>query len=50
MKAVLIAGMPVIMDAHIIKSDRKRANPAKVYMDGVEFMPTGKSVLFIAKV
>ncbi len=38
------------MDAHIIKADRKRATPAKVYMDGVEFMPTGKSVLFIAKV
>jgi carbon starvation protein CstA len=38
------------MDAHVIRADRKRATPVKMHMDGVEFMPTGKSVLFIAKV
>ncbi len=34
------------IDAHVIKTDRKRATPAKMYMDGVEFMPTNKNVLF----
>jgi carbon starvation protein len=34
------------IDAKIIKSDPKRATPAKMYMDGVEFMPTNKNVLF----
>ena len=29
------------IDAKVIKSDAKRATPAKMYMDGVEFMPTG---------
>ena len=34
------------IDAKIIKSDPQRATPAKMYMDGVEFMPTNKNVLF----
>ncbi|MDX9822910.1 MAG: carbon starvation CstA family protein [Syntrophales bacterium] len=34
------------IDEKIIKSDAKRATPAKMYMDGVEFMPTSKNILF----
>jgi len=34
------------IDSKIIKSDPKRATPAKMYMDGVEFMPTSKNILF----
>src|SRR5512136_3145923 len=34
------------VDAKIIKSDPKKATPAKMYMDGVEFMPTSKNILF----
>ena len=34
------------VDTKIIKSDPNRATPAKMYMDGVEFMPTSKNVLF----
>ncbi len=34
------------VDTKIVKSDPKRATPAKMYMDGVEFMPTSKNVLF----
>jgi len=34
------------IDRNVIKSDPKRATPAKMYMDGVEFMPTSKSILF----
>ena len=34
------------IDAKIIKSDPQRATPAKMYMDGVEFMPTNRNVLF----
>jgi carbon starvation protein len=34
------------IDAKIIKSDPKRATPAKMYMDGVEFMPTNRNILF----
>ncbi len=34
------------IDSKIIKSDSKRATPAKMYMDGVEFMPTSKNILF----
>jgi len=34
------------IDTKIIKSDPKRATPAKMYMDGVEFMPTNRNVLF----
>jgi carbon starvation protein len=28
------------IDSKVIKSDPKRATPATMYMDGVEFMPT----------
>jgi len=34
------------VDTKIIKSDPKKATPAKMYMDGVEFMPTSKNILF----
>jgi len=34
------------IDKKIIKTDPKRATPAKMYMDGVEFMPTSKNILF----
>ncbi len=34
------------IDSKIIKADPKRATPAKMYMDGVDFMPTSKSILF----
>ncbi len=34
------------VDAKIIQADAKRATPAKMYMDGVEFMPTSKNVLY----
>jgi carbon starvation protein len=34
------------IDSRVIKSDPKRATPATMYMDGVEFMPTSKNILF----
>ncbi|OPX99132.1 MAG: Carbon starvation protein A [Syntrophorhabdus sp. PtaB.Bin047] len=34
------------IDRKVIKADPKKATPAKMYMDGVEFMPTSKNVLF----
>jgi carbon starvation protein len=34
------------IDSKIIMADPKRATPAKMYMDGVDFMPTSKSILF----
>jgi carbon starvation protein len=34
------------IDSKIVKADSKRATPAKMYMDGVEFMPTSKNILF----
>ena len=34
------------VDTKIIKSDPKKATPAKMFMDGVEFMPTSKNILF----
>ena len=34
------------IDAKIIQADPKRATPAKMYMDGVEFMPTSKNILY----
>jgi len=33
------------IDRKVIKADPKKATPAKMYMDGVEFMPTSKNVL-----
>ncbi|MEW6668152.1 MAG: carbon starvation CstA family protein [Thermodesulfobacteriota bacterium] len=53
---VLILGLVVVfigyrfysryIDTKIVQSDPKRATPAKMYMDGVEFMPTSKNILF----
>jgi len=34
------------VDTKIVKSDPNRATPAKMFMDGVDFMPTGKNILF----
>jgi carbon starvation protein len=34
------------IDRNIIQSDPKRATPARLYMDGVDFMPTSRNVLF----
>ena len=34
------------IDSNIIKSDKKKATPAKMYMDGVDFMPASKNVLY----
>src|SRR6266508_4809321 len=34
------------IDKNVIKADAKRATPAKMYMDGVDFMPTSRNVLF----
>ncbi len=34
------------IDRNIIQSDAKRATPARMYMDGVDFMPTSRNVLF----
>jgi len=34
------------VDTKIMKADPKRATPAKMYMDGVEFVPTSKNILF----
>src|SRR5437899_10800031 len=34
------------IDRHVIQSDPKRKTPATLYMDGVDFMPTNKNILF----
>jgi carbon starvation protein len=34
------------IDTKIMKADPKKATPAKMYMDGVDFMPTSKNILF----
>ncbi len=34
------------IDRDIIQADAKRATPARLYMDGVDFMPTSKNVLY----
>jgi len=34
------------VDTKIMKADPKKATPAKMYMDGVEFVPTSKNILF----
>jgi carbon starvation protein len=34
------------IDRYVIQSDPKRATPARMYMDGVDFMPTSRNVLF----
>src|ERR671935_1131606 len=34
------------IDRDVIQADPKRATPAKMYMDGVDFMPTSRNVLY----
>ena len=34
------------IDRNVIQSNAKRATPAKMYMDGVDFMPTSRNVLY----
>src|SRR5258708_861901 len=34
------------IDRDVIQPDKKRATPAKLYMDGVDFMPTSRNVLY----
>src|SRR5450756_850767 len=34
------------IDRDIIKADARKATPATMYMDGVDFMPTSKNVLY----
>ncbi|HTQ75959.1 MAG TPA: carbon starvation CstA family protein [Burkholderiales bacterium] len=34
------------IDRSVIQADAKRATPARMYMDGVDFMPTNRNVLF----
>jgi carbon starvation protein len=34
------------IDRSVIQSDARRATPARLYMDGVDFMPTSRNVLF----
>jgi len=34
------------IDRSVIRADVKRATPARMYMDGVDFMPTSRNVLF----
>jgi carbon starvation protein len=34
------------IDRNVIQSDPVRATPARMYMDGVDFMPTSRNVLF----
>jgi carbon starvation protein len=34
------------IDRNVIRADAKRATPARMYMDGVDFMPTSRNVLY----
>jgi xanthosine utilization system XapX-like protein len=34
------------IDADVIRPDDKKATPARMYMDGVDFMPTSRNVLY----
>ena len=34
------------IDRNVIQADAKKATPAKMYMDGVDFMPTSRNVLY----
>ena len=52
---VVIAGVAIYLaynfyakriDRDLIKTDAKKATPAKMYMDGVDFMPTSRNVLY----
>src|SRR3990170_1446105 len=35
-----------MIDKNVIQADAKKATPAKMYMDGVDFMPTSRNVLY----
>lgn len=39
-------GYAKYIDSKIIQADPNKATPAKMYMDGVEFMPTSKNILY----
>ncbi|HEX2024774.1 MAG TPA: carbon starvation CstA family protein [Actinomycetota bacterium] len=52
---VVIGGVVILLaynfyakavDRRIIQSDRERATPARMYMDGVDFVPTSRFVLY----
>jgi len=34
------------IDANVLRPDAKKATPARMYMDGVDFMPTSRNVLY----
>jgi carbon starvation protein len=34
------------VDTKIMQADPKKVTPAKMYMDGVDFMPTSRNILF----
>src|SRR6516164_3506692 len=34
------------IDQSVMQPDAKRATPARMYMDGVDFMPTSRNVLY----
>src|SRR5215475_4856682 len=34
------------IDHNVIQSDARKATPAKLYMDGVDFVPTNRNVLY----
>lgn len=34
------------VDRNVIRADAKKATPARMYMDGVDFMPTSRNVLY----
>jgi carbon starvation protein len=34
------------IDRHVVEADPNKVTPARMYMDGVDFMPTSKNVLF----
>ncbi len=34
------------VDRNVIRADSKKATPARLYMDGVDFMPTSRNVLY----
>jgi carbon starvation protein len=34
------------IDRHVIRAERERATPARMYMDGVDFVPTNRFILY----
>jgi carbon starvation protein len=53
--AIIIAGLTIYLgyryyasriDRNIIQSDPRKATPARLYMDGVDFVPASRSVLY----